>query len=100
VQIVKYFLDSKTFQKVKFVYPKNEESLEVMHKTFDTDVLPVEFGGKNNIEYDHQEFSRLMAKDDVVAASMWASSEKTSRATYGHSTSEVAPEPSSLASAS
>lgn len=92
------------------MYPKNEESLELMHKTFDTEILPVEFGGKNKVEYDHEEFSRLMAKDDVIAASMWSSSEKTSRATYGHSTSEgatyghstseVAPEPSSLAPAS
>lgn len=101
-KIVKYFLDPKTFQKVKFVYPKNEESLVLMHKTFDIDVLPVEFGGKNNVEYDHEEFSRLMAKDDVVAASMWASTEKTTRVTTssGHSTSEVAPEPSGVAPAS
>lgn len=99
-KIVKYFLDPKTFQKVKFVYPKNEESLELMHKTFDIEILPVDFGGKNKVEYDHEEFSRLMAKDDVIAASMWGSSEKTNRATCGHSTSEVAPEPSSLAPAS
>ena len=85
---------------MKFVYPKNKESLELMHKTFDIEVLPVEFGGKSGIEYDHEEFSRLMAKDDVVAASMWSSGEKTNHATSGHSTSEVAPEPSSVAPAS
>ena len=30
MQIVKYFLDNKTFQKVKFVYPKNKDSVELM----------------------------------------------------------------------
>ncbi|ONK76128.1 uncharacterized protein A4U43_C03F24230 [Asparagus officinalis] len=96
-KIVKYFLDAKTFHKVKFVYPKNEESLELMHKTFDIEILPVEFGGKNKVEYDHEEFSRLMAKDDIIASSMWGSSEKITHAPHGHSTSEVAPEPSGVA---
>lgn len=100
-KVCKYFMDPKTIEKVKFVYPKNQESLELMHKSFSTEVLPVEFGGKNRVEYDHEEFSRLMAKDDVVAASRWASSEKPARVvTYGHSTSEVSPEPSYLAPAS
>lgn len=99
-KIVKYFMDPKTFQKVKFVYPKDAESLELMHKTFDVEILPVAFGGKNNVEYNHEEFSKLMDKDDIIATTMWDSTEKTSNTDFGNSTSEVAPEPSSVAPAS
>ncbi|RWW27435.1 hypothetical protein GW17_00008128, partial [Ensete ventricosum] len=84
-QIVKYFLDPKTFQKVKFVYPKNEESMGVMHKNFDPEILPEEFGGKSKVEYDHDEFSKLMSRDDVKTASFWKLDEKK--------TTLVAPEP-------
>ncbi|GAU15311.1 hypothetical protein TSUD_03800 [Trifolium subterraneum] len=45
--IVKYFLDNKTFQKVKFVYPKNKDSVELMRSYFDEENLPSELGGKN-----------------------------------------------------
>lgn len=76
MQIVKYFLDPKTFQKVKFVYPKNEESMELMHKHFDVEILPVEFGGKNKVEYDHEEFSKMMMEDDIKSVKLWGSEEK------------------------
>ncbi|KAK1323232.1 hypothetical protein QJS10_CPA02g01127 [Acorus calamus] len=70
-KIVKYFLDPKTFQKVKFVYLKNTESMELMQRFFDIDILPTEFGGRDNSPYDHEEFSRLMAKDDIKSAKLW-----------------------------
>ncbi|XP_026659316.2 phosphatidylinositol transfer protein 3 [Phoenix dactylifera] len=99
-KIVKYFLDPKTFQKVKFVYPKKEESMELFRRYFDVEILPVEFGGKSKVQYDHEEFSKLMLKDDIKSASIWGLIEKPAQvdnATNGHSTSEVAPEPSGIA---
>ncbi|XP_010939284.1 uncharacterized protein [Elaeis guineensis] len=99
-KIVKYFLDPKTFQKIQFVYPKNEASIELFHKYFDVETLPVEFGGKNKIQYAHEEFSKLMLKDDIKSASIWGLNEKPAQvdhATNGHATSEVAPEPSRVA---
>eukprot|EP01018_Ginkgo_biloba_P002037 Gb_06593 [translate_table: standard] len=71
-KIVKYFLDPKTFQKVKFVYPKCEESANLMQQVFDLEKLPVAFGGKNNSQYDHVEFSKLMQQDDAKTAEQWA----------------------------
>ncbi|XP_057954793.1 uncharacterized protein LOC131148678 isoform X3 [Malania oleifera] len=70
-KIVKYFLDTKTFQKVKFVYPKNKDSVELMRSLFDVENLPSEFGGNATLKYDHEEFSKLMAQDDVKTASFW-----------------------------
>lgn len=102
-KIVKYFLDAKTIQKVKFVYPKNKESVEVMSTFFDVENLPVELGGKVNLEYDHEEFSRMMAEDDVKGATVWGLDSKTPLdskvplVTNGHSGAEIVPEPVLLA---
>lgn len=89
-KVVKYFLDPKTFQKVKFVYPKDKASVELMSTYFDIENLPTEFGGKATLQYDHEEFSRLMAQDDVKAANWWGLDQKTQN---GYSGAEVVPEP-------
>ncbi|KAJ8443692.1 hypothetical protein Cgig2_019674 [Carnegiea gigantea] len=73
---VRYFLDPKTSQKVKFVYPNNEDSVELMRSFFDVENLPKEFGGNATLEYDHEEFSRLMAEDDLKAAKVWGFGDK------------------------
>lgn len=76
-KVVNYFLDPTTIEKVKFVYPKDEESMKVMHKHIDPEVLPVEFGGKSNVVYNHEEYSELMAKDDIKTACIWAADAQT-----------------------
>ena len=68
---MRYFLDPKTSQKVKFVYPKNKDSVELMKTFFDINNLPSEFGGSATLMYDHEEFSRLMVQDDVKTAKFW-----------------------------
>ncbi|KAL3840308.1 hypothetical protein ACJIZ3_024899 [Penstemon smallii] len=93
-KVVKYFLDPKTFQKVKFVYLKNEDSVELMRSYFDVDNLPTELGGKATLQYDHEEFSRQMAQDDVKTAKLWGLDKHQSNGCAG---AEVAPEPESLA---
>lgn len=98
-KIVKFFLDPKTFQKVKFIYPKNKDSIEAMHTSFDPEVLPIEFGGKSNVQYDHEEFSKMMAKDDIKSAAVWGLNEKlvqSIHSTNPYSIAEVAPEPSQV----
>ncbi|XP_057481322.1 uncharacterized protein LOC130768316 [Actinidia eriantha] len=91
-KVVKYFVDVKTFQKIKFLYPKRKESEEIMKSFFDAENLPVEFGGKTSLKYDHEEFSRLMAQDDVKTAKFWGFDCKPSDASNGY-----IPEPVSLA---
>ncbi|XP_073144081.1 uncharacterized protein [Henckelia pumila] len=93
-KVVKYFLDSKTFQKVKFVYPKNNDSVELMRSYFDVDNLPTEFGGKATLQYDHEEFSRQMAQDDVKTSKLWGLDKKLPN---GFAGAEVAPEPGCVA---
>ncbi|CAA2946962.1 random slug 5-like [Olea europaea subsp. europaea] len=75
-KVVKYFVDQKTFQKIKFVYPNNKDSLELMKSFFDAENLPSEFGGKATLTYDHEEFSRLMIQDDIKTAKFWGFDEE------------------------
>ncbi|XVF36116.1 hypothetical protein REPUB_Repub19eG0030700 [Reevesia pubescens] len=96
-KIVKYFLDAKTFQKVKFVYPKNKDSVELMKSYFDEENLTTEFGGKAILEYNHEEFSKQMIQDDIKSANLWGFDDKLQCVGNGHSGPEVAPEPVSLA---
>ncbi|KAK7383046.1 hypothetical protein VNO78_28711 [Psophocarpus tetragonolobus] len=85
-KIVKYFLDNKTFQKVKFVYPKNKDSVELMKSYFDEENLPKELGGKSTMTYNHEEFSKLMVHDELKYAAFWGSDEKLSNLiANGHS---------------
>lgn len=98
-KIVKYFLDPKSFQKVKFVYSMNKDSVEVMRSYFDVDNLPTEFGGKATLKYDHNEFSRSMVEDDEKTATFWDVSDKHKHGVgNGYSGAEVVPEPTALVS--
>ncbi|KAL3844832.1 hypothetical protein ACJIZ3_002235 [Penstemon smallii] len=96
-KVVKYFVDQKTFQKINFVYPKNKDSLELMKTFFDSENLPNEFGGNATLKYDHEEFSRLMAQDDVKTAKFWELDDGVSHETNGFSKLNVNIEPMSLA---
>lgn len=69
-------MDAKTFQKVKFVYPKDKDSVNLMRQYFDEENLPTEFGGKATLKYDYEAFSRLMIEDDAKSAAMWESDHK------------------------
>ncbi|KAL7607663.1 hypothetical protein Lser_V15G12462 [Lactuca serriola] len=83
-KVISYFIDPKTYLKIKFVYPNDKESIEIMKSYFDTDNLPREFGGKANfnLNYDHEEFSKLMVEDDIKKAKFW---ESDNNDTNGHS---------------
>lgn len=98
LQVCKYFLDPKTSEKVKFVYPNNKDSVETMKSVFDSENLPSEFGGKATLKYNHEEFSSLMAEDDVKSAKYWGFDNAPCHNTNGHVGAEVAPEPMSLTS--
>jgi hypothetical protein len=94
-QVLKVFVDQKTMQKLHFVYKENEESMKKLYKHIDPEVLPVDFGGKNNVVYNHEDYSKLMTKDDTKTASFWAEGDGN-HVMNGHtvSDSEVTPQSS------
>lgn len=74
--------------------------MKILHKYIDPEVLPVEFGGKNNVVYSHEEYSKLMVKDDIKMASFWASDTKTdhvNKVINEHSVPEVTQQSSLVA---
>jgi hypothetical protein len=94
-QVLKVFVDQKTMQKLHFVYKENEESMKKLYKHIDPEVLPVDFGGKNNVVYNHEDYSKLMTKDDTKTASFWEEGDGN-HVMNGHtvSDSEVTPQSS------
>ncbi|KAL9264898.1 RER1D-like protein [Drosera capensis] len=85
---VKYFLDPKTAEKVKFV----KDSVELMRSYFDVENLPNEFGGKSTLEYDHKQVSTRMLEDDIKSEKFWGSATKASYFANGNTKAEVVPE--------
>ncbi|XP_037429058.1 phosphatidylinositol transfer protein PDR17-like [Triticum dicoccoides] len=93
-KVVKVFLDPKSIQKVNFVYKDKEESMKTMYKHIDPEVLPVEFGGKNIVVYNHEDYSKLMTKDDIKTTTFWAAD--GSHAVNGGSVPQVIPQSSPI----
>ncbi|XP_052198009.1 uncharacterized protein LOC127804939 [Diospyros lotus] len=98
-KVVKYFVDPKTFQKIRFVYPKRKDSEEIMKLYFDAENLPSEFGGKASLKYDHEQFSRLMTQEDVKTAKFWGLDSRQLHTPNGSLGAEVGPEPVTVAAA-
>ncbi|XP_031391890.1 phosphatidylinositol transfer protein 3-like [Punica granatum] len=63
-KMVKPFLESKTFKKVKFVYSDDPQSMKVMEDTFDMDKLESAFGGRNPISFNYETYAKMMEEDD------------------------------------
>uniref|UniRef100_A0A0A9H5P1 CRAL-TRIO domain-containing protein n=1 Tax=Arundo donax TaxID=35708 RepID=A0A0A9H5P1_ARUDO len=89
---MKVFLDPRSIEKLNFVYLKDEESMKVMHKYIDPEVLPVEFGGENNVVYNHEEYSKSMMKDDIKTASFWTVDLQTDHVNHGIVVPKIAPQ--------
>lgn len=68
-QIVKPFLDPKTFKKVKFVYAKNAESQKIMTELFEEDTIKSTFEDPN--DYTHEEYAKMMQDDDQKSSLHW-----------------------------
>ncbi|XWS42760.1 hypothetical protein CRYUN_Cryun16bG0042000 [Craigia yunnanensis] len=63
--IVKPFLETKTYKKVKFVYSDDPKSLKIMEEAFDLDKLDAAFGGRNTGGFDYQAYAQQMKEDDI-----------------------------------
>lgn len=64
LQIVKPFLEPKTFKKAKFVYSDDSESQKIMEDLFYMDKLELVFGGRNSVGFDFKLYEEKMREDD------------------------------------
>ncbi|KAF5735206.1 Sec14p-like phosphatidylinositol transfer family protein isoform 1 [Tripterygium wilfordii] len=63
-KVVKPFLETKTYKKVKFVYSDDPQSLKPMEEIFDMDKLECSFGGKNTAVFNYEIYADRMKEDD------------------------------------
>lgn len=64
LQMVKPFLEQKTYKKVKFAYSNDPQSKKVMESIFDMDKLESSFGGKSAAGFDYKTYAQRMKAED------------------------------------
>lgn len=64
LQVVKPFLEPKTYNKVKFVYQDDLNTKKIMEDLFDMDMLESSFGGNNHAGFDINTYAERMKEDD------------------------------------
>lgn len=70
MQVAKAFLEPKTYNKVKFVYAEEINTMKIMEDLFDMDHLEAAFGGKG-VDFDISEYAERMTEDDKRMPSFW-----------------------------
>lgn len=65
MQLVKPFLEKRTYKKVKFVYPNDVHTQKIMEDLFDMDKLESSFGGKWTQNFDYVAYSKRMREGDT-----------------------------------
>ncbi|KAK8638123.1 hypothetical protein V6N13_136563 [Hibiscus sabdariffa] len=63
--IVKPFLEPRTYQKMKFLYSNDPNSMKVVEEIFDLDSLDVAFGGRNAAGFNYEAYAQQMKEDDI-----------------------------------
>ncbi|KAJ9167045.1 hypothetical protein P3X46_021727 [Hevea brasiliensis] len=86
----KVFLEPKTYNKVKFVYSNEVNTMKIMEDLFDMNHLESAFGGKDNSGFDISKYAERMKEDDKRIPSLWT----------GGSHPSVAPQPALTSTAS
>lgn len=64
LQLVKPFLETKTYNKVKFVYTDDLNTKKVMEDLFDIEKLEAAFGGNDTGGFDINKYAERMKEDD------------------------------------
>lgn len=64
LQVVKPFLEPKTYKKVRFAYSNDPQSQKIMEALFDINKLESSFGGRNTVGFDYEAYGQLMKADD------------------------------------
>ncbi|KAF7116613.1 hypothetical protein RHSIM_RhsimUnG0022800 [Rhododendron simsii] len=62
--LVKPFLEPKTYKKVKFVFHNDQQSRKIMEELFDMDKLESVFGGRNSIGFVYEDYAKRMMEED------------------------------------
>ncbi|XP_031740700.1 phosphatidylinositol transfer protein 3 isoform X2 [Cucumis sativus] len=70
--VAKPFLETKTANKVKFVYSDDVNSKRIIEDLFDMDQLESAFGGNNNVGFNITKYAEMMKEDDKQMRCSWS----------------------------
>ncbi|KAL4022879.1 hypothetical protein IC575_016625 [Cucumis melo] len=70
--VAKPFLETKTANKVKFVYSNDLNSKRIIEDLFDMDQLESAFGGNNNVGFNITKYAEMMKEDDKQMRCFWS----------------------------
>uniref|UniRef100_A0A7N0UHW0 CRAL/TRIO N-terminal domain-containing protein n=1 Tax=Kalanchoe fedtschenkoi TaxID=63787 RepID=A0A7N0UHW0_KALFE len=70
-QMVKPFLEPKTYRKVKFVYPNDLNSKSIMEELFDMEQVESAFGGNDEEGFEISKYAERMRQDDLKIPLFW-----------------------------
>lgn len=77
--VAKPFLETKTANKVKFVYSDDVNSKRIIESLFNMDQLESAFGGNNNVSFNITKYGETMKEDDKRMRCFWSGVDPTSR---------------------
>ena len=69
--MVKPFLESKTQNKVKFVYTDDPNTKKIMEDLFDMEKLESAFGGNDDSGFNINQYAERMKEDDKMIPAFW-----------------------------
>lgn len=72
LQVAKPFLETKTANKVKFVYSDDVNSKRIIEDLFDMDQLESAFGGNNNVVFNITKYAEMMKEDNKQMRCFWS----------------------------
>lgn len=70
--VAKPFLETKTANKVKFVYSDDVNSKRIIEDLFDMDQLESAFGGNNNVVFNITKYAEMMKEDNKQMRCFWS----------------------------
>jgi len=69
--MVKPFLETETYNKIKFGYSNDHSTKKIMEDLFDKDILESAFGGNGDTGIDINKYAERMKEDDTKKLSFW-----------------------------
>lgn len=80
-KMISPFIDPVTYGKIKFIHKKSKSSMEFMEERFNLDLVEEKIGGRLHYSYDHEEYGKVMEKEEILYSQGKGPEESTPRTT-------------------
>jgi len=80
--MVKPFLETETYNRIKFGYSNDHSTKKIMEDLFDKDILESAFGGNGDTGIDINKYAEIMKEDDNKKLSFWTPAKSLSSVSH------------------